>query len=143
MENSPAFPHSWPDAILWFIASVLLYGGGLTTAWVRRRREPVELAKIAAETHSIDIASELSVITALREAVKDTTVVTERAERLLQERNHWERKAEDFYLKLEGLQFQFDQQGTILRMAENDVKKQRLLLALHNIPYSEADVPKQ
>lgn len=134
--ESPTFPQSlWP--YISHLFAVIL--ATVCTLILKRKKEPAEIRKLDAETAHIGIADQLAIIDSVTNAAKEVAATTMRAERLFQERQHWERKAEGFYLKLEAVQLHSDQQDTMLRLAQHDITKMSALLKVHGISYSEAD----
>jgi len=114
------------------LASSLGWVGGWLT---RRKREPVEIAKINAETRQISINTDVSLIQAATQAIAG-------AERLRSERDHWERKATDLMLDLEDERRLSAQQATRLTLHEHQMKRLKGLLDAHEISYSETDKPR-
>jgi len=81
-DTSP-IPHTLAQ---WFglaLATFIAAAGGW---FARRKREPVELRKLEAETRQINVTTDVSLIQAATEALN-------KACRLQDERDHWERKA--------------------------------------------------
>jgi hypothetical protein len=130
--DSFPIPHSLAQVFWIVLASSLAWLGGWLT---RRKREPHEIAKISAETRQINIETDVSLIQAA------TTAIT-KAERLQQERDHWERKATDLVLDLEDSREKNAQQDTRLRLHEYQMKRLKGLLDAHSISYSEIDIPR-
>src|SRR5215217_2551539 len=94
-QESPTIPHSLSQVLWLVLASSLGWGGAELRSWLgRRKREPVELAKITAETRQITINTDVTLIQAATSAITG-------AERLRSERDHWENKATDLMLDLE------------------------------------------
>jgi hypothetical protein len=114
------------------LASSLGWVGGWLT---RRKREPVEIAKISAETRQITVNTDVSLIQAATSAIT-------KAERLQDERDHWERKATDLMLDLENERNRTAQQATRLTLHEHQMKRLKGLLDAHEISYSETDKPR-
>ncbi len=91
LQESPVIPHNLTQLLWLLIASFLGWIGG----WLsRRKREPVEIARVQAETRQINVSTDVSLIQA-------ATVALAKAERLQDERDHWERRATDLMLDLE------------------------------------------
>jgi hypothetical protein len=110
LQESPVIPHNLAQ-VLWFaLASSLGWAGAEFRSWMaRRKREPVELAKISAETRQITISTDVSLIQAATEALS-------KACRVQDEREHWERKAA-------ALQLQVDQSVTQERMDNLQIRQ--------------------
>lgn len=127
-----SIPHSLLQVLWLLLASSLGWLGG----WLsRRKREPHEIAKISAETRQINVETDVSLIQAA------TTAIT-KAERLQQERDHWERKATDLMLDLEDAREKNAQQDTRLKLHEYQMKRLKGLLDSRSISYSEIDIPR-
>lgn len=134
-SESPAIPHSSGQWAFTIIVLFLSYGGGLVTAWFKRKREPAEVARIHAETRQISVNTDVSLIQAATTAIS-------KAERLQDERDHWERKATDLLLDLEDERRTNAQQSTRLTLHEHQMKRLKGLLDAHGISYSEIDKPR-
>src|ERR1043165_8424601 len=89
-QESPVIPHNLTEILRLVVATFIAGAGG---GFVRHRREPVELRRIDAETRQINTATDLSLIQAASDALA-------KASRMLDERNHWERKAGEFEHRL-------------------------------------------
>ena len=119
--------------VFWLVlASSLGWLGGWLT---RRKREPHEIAKLSAETRQITVNTDVSLIQAATSALT-------KAERLQDERDHWERKATDTMLDLEDERRLNAQQAARLLLHEHQMKRLKGLLDAHDISYSEADKPR-
>jgi hypothetical protein len=103
--------------------------------WFKRKREPVEIAKLHAETRQININTDVSLIQA-------ATTALSKAERLQDERDHWERKATDLILDLEDSRNANNEKDIRLRLHEYQMKRLKGLLDVHSISYSEIDRPR-
>lgn len=123
--------------VLWIVlASSLGWLGGWLT---RRRREPHEIAKLSAETRQITVTTDVSLIQAATQAIS-------KAERLQDERDHWERKTgalEDELAEVRGeLADSRQANGQLMTQAKLDahqLKRMKGLLDSKGISYSEAD----
>lgn len=130
--EAPVIPHSLLQVLWLLLASSLGWAGG----WLaRRKREPVEIAKIHAETRQININTDVSLIQA-------ATIAITKAERLQGERDHWERKATDLMLDLEDSRNANGEKEIRLRLHEYQTKRLKGLLDAHAISYSEIDRPR-
>lgn len=119
--------------VFWIVlASSLGWIGGWLT---RRKKEPHEIAKISAETRQISINTDVSLIQAATSALS-------KAERLQDERDHWERKATDLMLDLEDERNLNSEKDIRLRLHEYQMKRLKGLLDAHSISYSEIDKPR-
>lgn len=130
--ESPTIPHGLLQILGLIVASSLGWLGGWLT---RRKREPVEIAKIHAETRQITVSTDVTLIQAATSAIA-------KVERLQDERDHWERKATDLMLDLEDARRLGAQQGTRLNLHEHQMKRLKGLLDAHEISYSEIDKPR-
>lgn len=130
--DTSTIPHGLMQILSLVLASSLGWLGGWLT---RRKREPVEIAKIHAETRQITVNTDVSLIQAATAAIA-------KAERLQDERDHWERKATDTMLDLEDARRIGDQQSTRLTLHEHQMKRLKGLLDAHDISYSEIDKPR-
>lgn len=108
--ESPVIPHSLAQVLWLVLASSLGWAGSEARSWLgRRKREPVELAKLTAETRQISISTDVTLIQAATEALSQAC-------RLRDEREHWERKADS-------LQLQVDQSETQARMDNLQIRQ--------------------
>ncbi|HTG95789.1 MAG TPA: hypothetical protein VL866_24525 [Pyrinomonadaceae bacterium] len=130
--DTSTIPHGLMQILGLLLASSLGWVGGWLT---RRKREPVEIAKISAETRQITVNTDVSLIQAATSAIT-------KAERLQDERDHWERKATDLMLDLENERNRSAQQATRLTLHEHQMKRLKGLLDAHEISYSETDKPR-
>lgn len=70
LQESPVTPHSLAGVLWLLLASSLGWSGAELRSWLaRRKREPVELAKISAETRQITISTDVSLMTVATEAL--------------------------------------------------------------------------
>jgi len=130
--ETPTIPHGLLQIFGLILASSLGWLGG----WLsRRKREPVEIAKIHAETRQITVNTDVSLIQAATSAIA-------KVERLQDERDHWERKATDLMLDLEDARRLGSQQATRLNLHEHQMKRLKGLLDANDISYSETDRPR-
>lgn len=150
MQESSTYPHTLAQWIYVALAGVIVYGGGLITAWFRRKREPAEVAKINAETRSVQIATEISPVGITLETLREIQSVIEKAEVrreawLLKEEQlrgqimFWRNKAEELDGDVIGLQEQNDQHETRAKLHEHQIRKLKALLDYHSISYAELD----
>ena len=102
----------------------------LTAVWFKRKREPAEIAKITAETRQISVNTDVSLIQAATTAIG-------KAERLQDERDHWERKATDLMLDLEESRNQNAEKDIRLRLHDAQIKRMELTLRTHNLNYDD------
>jgi len=136
MQESPVIPHTLAQVLYLLLASFVGWSGAELRSWIaRRKREPVEIAKINAETRQISVNTDVSLIQAATQAIAG-------AERLRSERDHWERKATDLMLDLEDERNRNAQQATRLTLHEHQMKRLKGLLDAHEISYSELDKPR-
>lgn len=134
--DTSAIPHSLTQVLWLLLASSLAWTGAEVRNWLgRRKREPIELAKISAETRQITVNTDVSLIQAATTAIS-------KAERLQDERDHWERKASDLILDLEDSRNANAEKDIRLRLHEYQMKRMKGLLDAHSISYSEVDKPR-
>lgn len=124
-----SIPQSLSQVFWLVLASSLGWIGGWLT---RRKREPHEIAKISAETRQITVNTDVSLIQAA------TTAIT-KAERLQQERDHWERKATDLMLDLEDSRNANSEKDIRLKLHEYQMKRLKGLLDANSISYADVD----
>lgn len=127
-----SIPQSLAQVFWLVLASSLGWVGGWLT---RRKREPHEIAKISAETRQITIGTDVSLIQAATSALS-------KAERLQDERDHWERKATDLMLDLEDARNSNAQKDIRLKLHEYQMKRLKGLLDSNSISYAEIDHPR-
>src|SRR5690349_7622152 len=85
MQEPPVIPHNLAQFLWPVLAGILGWLGG----WIaRRKREPIGLAHLKAQTRQLDVSADVQLINAVTEAVG-------KVQRLQDERNHWERRALD------------------------------------------------
>lgn len=130
--DTSTIPHGLTQILGLIIASSLGWLGGWLT---RRKREPVEIAKLTAETRQITVNTDVSLIQAA------TTAIT-KAERAIAERDHWERKATDLMLDLEDSRNANAEKDIRLKLHEYQMKRLKGLLDAHSISFSEIDKPR-
>lgn len=121
--------------VLWLLlASSLGWIGGWLT---RRRREPHEVAKLQAETRQITVSTDVSLIQAA------TTAIT-KAERLQQERDHWELKCFDLQGKLTEAHRDNGQLSIEVSSMDRQMRKQMAFIEMKNLKdeYLKLDQPK-
>lgn len=149
-DASP-IPHTLAQ---WFglaLATCLAALGG----WIaRRKREPVELEKLRAETKSIHVTAENSQLGIGLETIREIQNVIQKAEQRREEWNRredelrnqirfWRNKAEELDGELVDSR---DANGLLqarLRNKTDSLEKAMGLLQVHRIPYGEFDQPKE
>lgn len=123
--DTSIFPHNLAQWFSVVLASIL----GIVGGWAaRRKREPVELAKIEAETRQIHVTTDVSLMQAATEALN-------KACRLQDERDHWERKAESLQKQVDLLQIEVNAADEQMRRMDGFIKAK----GLHQ---SDLDIPK-
>lgn len=112
MQESPVIPHSLAGVLYLLLASSLAWIGAELRNYIsRRKREPVELDKVRAETRQINAATDVNLTQVAMEALN-------KAIRLHDERDHWERKATS-------LQREVDQASTQERMLNAQIRQMK------------------
>lgn len=122
------------------LASILGWVGG----WIRgRKREGAEIihlsaqaSKTHAEARQINTSTDMSVLQLAAQALA-------RAERLQNERDHWERKACDLVIDVEELREKHAQLTTRYQLKKYSLEKAMGLLGAHHISFSEGDDPRE
>jgi len=105
------------------LVGLTLYGGGLITAWAKRKREPAEVAKIDAETAHQKVTTELMPVDIAKQTLRELREVSDLAERrrkawaaredrLIGQRNHWQHQAIIFERR--AVQAEADAQAAIM-----------------------------
>lgn len=118
-QESPAIPHSLAGVLYLVLASSLGWAGAEFRSWLsRRKREPVELAKITAETRQINASTDVNLTQVAMEALN-------KAIRLHDERDHWEQKAVKLERKTDSLQRDLAQAETQERMLNAQIKQMK------------------
>lgn len=154
LQESPVIPHTFAQVLWLVLASSLGWAGSEVRSWLaRRRREPVELARISAETRQIHVSTDNSQANIGLETLREIQAVIEKAEArreewLLKEEQlrgqifHWKCKAEDLDGELQDSRNANAQYEIRARLHEHQIKKLKALLSYHNISYAELDQPK-
>ena len=146
-------PHLWlllSNAITAILAVVTT----LTTLRFRHKREPVELAKLQAETHSSRVVAEVSTQGMTLETLREIQLVIQKAESRREEWQRkedqmrkqivfWRNKAEEFDGQIIDLRYEVGQLETRYNMKKGDLEKALGLLHIKHISFSEADRPRE
>jgi capsid protein len=142
MQESPVIPHYLAQYFWPTVAGILAILGWIGGWQTRRKREPVEIAKLHAEitqthaeTRQINVNTDMALIQA-------ATIAITKAERLQSERDHWERKATDLMLDLEDSRNANSEKDIRLKLHEYQTKRLKGLLDAHSISFSEIDKPR-
>ena len=146
-----AIPRDLTALLYLAVATSLGWLGGWIT---RRRREPVELRKIDAETRQIQTASDISPVGITLETLREIQVVIQKAEQRREEWNareeqmrgqiiHWRCKAEELDGELADSRQANGLMDTRLKLHEHQVRRLKAILDFHSISYSELDQPKK
>lgn len=147
LQESPTIPHSLSQVLWLLLASSLGWGGAELRSWLgRRKREPVELAKITAETRQIVVNTDVTLIqaatTAIEKAEQRHTEWTLREEQMRTQVLFWRNKAEE----LDGELIDSRDANGLMRIQHNlqqhQLDKAMALLKYHHISYAELDEPK-
>lgn len=137
----------------WFGLTVATILAAIAGWFSRRKREPVELDKLRAETRQIHISSQVAEASAsldiLRELQNVTQKAEERREQWLQReeqlRNQivfWRNKAEETDGDLADVQEKLWRLESEQRLEQSQVKKLKAVLDFHAISYAELDKPR-
>jgi hypothetical protein len=102
LQEYSGIPHFLGQNLWPSVAGILAIGGFITGWFSRRKREPVEIGKLRAETSKLD-AETRGIDATTRSTDANTNQVLlatacealTKASRLLDEKNHWQRKAGD------------------------------------------------
>lgn len=133
--DASSIPHSLAQ-VLWLVLATFV---GSVGGWIaRRKREPHEVAKLQAETRKINVETDVSLIQAA------TTAIT-KAERLQQEREHWELKAFDLEVELKDARADIAQMATQARLDNYQIRRQMAFIEMKNLKdqYLALDHPKE
>lgn len=132
--DTSSIPHGLLQVLGLVLASFLGWVGGWLT---RRKREPHEVAKLQAETRQITVNTDVSLIQAA------TTAIT-KAERLQQERDHWELKAFDLDVQLKQSQQDNGQLTIEANSMDRQMRKQMAFIRAKGLEseYLKMDQPK-
>jgi hypothetical protein len=114
------------------VTAILTFAATLLGLRFKRKREDADTAKTHAEARQINVNTDLSLI-------QSASVAIVKAERMQQERDHWERKASDLVLDLEDSRNANSEKEIRLRLHDYQMKRLKGLLDAHGISYSEAD----
>lgn len=152
MQETPTIPHAWV-LLSNALTAILTFAGTLTALWYKRKREPVEIAKVEAETRSIHVSTEISPVGITLETLREIQTVIQKAEQRREEwltkedqmRTqiiHWKNKAEE----LDGQLIDSREASQLIHIRlkhhEKQEKKLKALLDYHGISYAELDQPR-
>jgi hypothetical protein len=144
-----------PQSSAQWLATVLAAILAAMAGWfARRKREPVELDKLRAETRQIHITAENAQVGVGLETYRELQSVIQRAEQrreewLLKEeqmRNQigfWRNKSEELDGELVDSRDANAQLQIRYKLKHNQLDKAMALLKYHNISYDELDEPKE
>jgi hypothetical protein len=147
LQESPTIPHSLSQVLWLVLASSLGWGGAELRSWLgRRKREPVELAKLTAETRQITINTDITLIQAATSAIEKAeqrhSEWTKREDQMRTQILFWRNKAEE----LDGELIDSREAGALtnirLKHHEAQEKKLKAVLDYHGISFAELDQPK-
>lgn len=152
MQETPTIPHVWVLASN-ALTATLTFAATLAALWYKRKREPVEIAKVEAETYGLKMAAEISPVGITLETLREIQVVIQKAEdrreewltkeeQLKTQIGFWRNKAEELDGELIDSREANGLLDTRLRHHEKQEKKLKALLDYHNISYAELDHPK-
>lgn len=135
-DSSNEMSHSWINLVYLAVTAVVASAGTCLAAWLKGRQSPSEIAKTEAQIRSIDMASDLSVISELREVLHEAALATGRAERMKDQRDHWERKSET-------LQKQVDLLNIEILSMDNQMRRLSGYVKAKGLNPAELDVPRE
>lgn len=149
-DASP-IPHSLAQWFGFVLATCLAALGGW---FARRKREPVELDKLRAETKSIHVTAENAQVGVGLETLREIQSVIQKAEQRREEWNRheeelrtqirfWRNKAEELDGELIDSRDANALLQARLRNKTDSLDKAMGLLQVHRIPYGEFDQPKE
>jgi hypothetical protein len=152
MQESPTTPHVWILASN-ALTAILTFAGTVTALWYKRKREPVEIARVEAETNNLKVTAEISPVGITLETLREIQSVIEKAEvrreawllkeeQLRNQIGFWRNKAEELDGELIDSRDANGLLDTRLRHHEKQEKKLKALLDYHAISYAELDHPK-
>lgn len=118
-----------PEVLRLLIATFLAGAGGW---FARRKKEPAEIAKLRAETRSIDVTTDLSLVRAASDALTNSL-------RMVEQRDHWQRKAGDLLKEVEQHEEQEKFHEIQMRKVVAHRDALRILLEEREIPYPDWD----
>jgi hypothetical protein len=152
--ESPTIPHTWFQWVYVAVAAFLAYGGGLITAWFRRKHGPAEVAKLNAETRNIHTTADVSFGGLTLETFREIQSVIQKAEARREEwlareeqmRNQilfWRNKAEELDGQLIDERYEHAQTQTRLKMKKDDLEKAMGIIKGHHLSFAELDHPRE
>lgn len=151
-QETPTIPHFWL-LLSNVVTAILAVVTTIKTLQFKQKREPTELRKIDAETHSLKIATEISPVGITLETLREIQVVIQKAEDrreewLLREEQmrtqivFWRNKAEE----LDGELIDSRNANGLLQARyknkSDSLEKALGLLRFHKISFGELDEPK-
>lgn len=152
--DASSIPHNLVQVLWLVLASSLGWTGAEVRSWLaRRKREPVELDKMRAETRQIHTSADIAPLGITLETFREIQSVIQKAEDRRAEWHakeeqmrgqvvHWRCKAEELDGQCIELREQNAQHETRARLHEHQIKKLKALLSYHGISYAELDQPK-
>jgi hypothetical protein len=152
MQENPTVPHVL-ILVSNFITAILSIGGTLTALWFKGRREPAEVRRIDAETHNLQVTTEIAPIGISLELLRELQAVRKKAEdraeqSLLKEDQmrgqilFWRNKAEELDGQLIESKEEAAQLQTRYNLKKAELEKAMGLLQIKHVSYGDADQPK-
>lgn len=149
MQLDSLIPRDFATFLYVVIASILAWLGGWFT---RRRREPIEIEKLRAETRNIHITTENAQVGVGMEAFREMQAVIlkaeqrreeflRREEQLRKQVRFWRCKAEEFDGELIDSRDVNGQLKARLKIKQDALDKATALISYHSIPFSDAELP--
>lgn len=154
MQESIPIPHGWQLVYLMLASLVTSAGTLIVDRLIKRRREPVELDKVRAETRSIHVTAETAQMGFGLETLREIQSVIQKAEQRREEWHQreeqmrtqivfWRNKAEELDGELIDERYEHAQTQTRLKMKTDDLEKAMGIIKGHHLSFSELDHPKE
>lgn len=157
MQESPVNSHSLAQVLWLLLASSLGWTGAELRSWLaRRKREPVELDKVRAETRSIHTSSDIAPLGITLETFRELQAVIQKAETRREEWHlkeeqmrgqilFWRSKAEELDGDLIDLREEIDHLKSQLKLNDYQLKRQMHFIEMKNLKddYIALDTPRE
>lgn len=146
-HESPSYPHTLAQwfyiVVAWFLGNGV--AAAILTLWQKRKHGPAEVRKLDAEARSIEIRDDIAIGDFVLKLTKDVAVAAIEAERLRDERNHWELKAFDLQVELKESRAENAQLMTQASLDNYQIRRQMAFIEMENLKekYLATDRPKE